>query len=49
MIASQAQAIIDTARAIKLVTMFHERTLVAQGALAGYGVNYHEVGGLAAK
>jgi putative ABC transport system substrate-binding protein len=49
MVASQAQFIIDTAGAKKLPTMFHEPSLVAQGALVSYGVSYHEVGRLSAK
>ncbi len=49
MVLSQAQFIIDTARAKKLPTMFGEHSLVAQGALAGYGVSYYEVGRLSAK
>jgi len=44
MIASQAQQIIDSARAIKLPTMFHDQALVAGGALASYGQNYFEIG-----
>jgi putative tryptophan/tyrosine transport system substrate-binding protein len=48
MVASRAQLIIDTARAKKLPTMFHEPSLVAQGALVSYGVSYHEVGRLSA-
>jgi putative ABC transport system substrate-binding protein len=49
MVSSQAQFIIDTARAKKLPTMFHEPSLVTQGALIGYGVSYYEVGRLSAK
>jgi putative ABC transport system substrate-binding protein len=49
MVASQAQLIIDTAGAKKLPTMFHEPSLVTQGALVSYGVSYHEVGRLSAK
>ena len=49
MILSQAQLIMDAARAIRLPTMFVERSIVAKGALAGYGVNYHEGGRLSAK
>ncbi len=49
MVLSQAQLIIDTARAKRLATMFSERTIVAKGALASYGVNYHEAGRLSAK
>jgi putative ABC transport system substrate-binding protein len=48
-VGSQAQLVIDAARAIRLPTMFHERTIVEQGALASYGVNYHEIGRLSAK
>jgi len=49
MVTSQTQLIIDTARAKKLATMFQEQSLVAKGALASYGQNYHEVGRLSAK
>jgi len=49
MLVSQAQLIIDTANTKKLATMFHEQSLVAKGALASYGQNYHEVGRLSAK
>jgi putative ABC transport system substrate-binding protein len=49
MVLSQAQFIIDTARVKKLPTMFSLPSLVAQGALAGYGVSYYEVGRLSAK
>jgi putative tryptophan/tyrosine transport system substrate-binding protein len=45
----QVQLIIDTAKAKKLATMFHERSLVAKGALASYGQNYYEIGRLSAK
>jgi putative ABC transport system substrate-binding protein len=48
-VVSQAQLIIDTARNKKLATMFHDQSLVAQGALAGYGQNYHEIGRASAK
>jgi ABC-type uncharacterized transport system substrate-binding protein len=46
---SQAQAIIDAARAIRMPTMFHEQTIAARGALVSYGVNYHEIGRQSAK
>ncbi|HWP60466.1 MAG TPA: ABC transporter substrate-binding protein [Candidatus Acidoferrales bacterium] len=46
---SQAQLIIDTAKARKMPTMFHEQSLVAKGALASYGQNYHEIGRVSAK
>ena len=49
MVSTQAQFIIDTARARKLPTMFHEPSYVNQGALIGYGVSYYEVGRLSAK
>jgi putative ABC transport system substrate-binding protein len=48
-VVSQAQLIIDTAKAKKLATMFHEPSLVAKGALASYGQNYHAVGRASAK
>lgn len=47
-ITSAAQFIIDTARIKKLPTMFAEQGLAAQGALAGYGTSYYEVGRLSA-
>ena len=49
MVVAQAQLIIDTAKAKKLATMFHEPSLVAKGALASYGVSFHEAGRLSAK
>jgi putative ABC transport system substrate-binding protein len=49
MVVGHAQLIIDTAKAKKLATMFHEPSLVAKGALASYGQNYHEVGRASAK
>jgi putative ABC transport system substrate-binding protein len=49
MVLSQAQFIIDAARAKKLPTMFPDISLVEQGALASYGVSYYEVGRLSAK
>jgi putative tryptophan/tyrosine transport system substrate-binding protein len=49
LVISQAQLIIDTAKTKKLATMFHERSLVAKGALASYGQNYYELGWLSAK
>ena len=49
MVVSQAQLIIETAKAKKLATMFHEPSLVTKGALASYGQNYHEVGRASAK
>jgi len=49
MVISQAQLIIDTAKAKKIPTMFHEQTLVAKGALASYGQNYYQIGWISAK
>ena len=49
MVVSQAQSIIEAARAKKLPTMFNESGLVAQGALVSYGVSYSEIGRLSAK
>jgi putative ABC transport system substrate-binding protein len=49
MVGSQSQLIIDTAKAKKLATMFQEQSLVANGALAGYGQNYREIGRLSAR
>jgi putative ABC transport system substrate-binding protein len=49
MVSSQARLIIDAARAKKLATMFNERNIVVNGALAGYGPNFKEIGRLSAK
>ena len=49
MVTSQAQFIVETARARKLPTMFTERTSVVGGGLAAYGTSFHAVGRLAAK
>jgi putative ABC transport system substrate-binding protein len=49
MVTSQAQVIIDIARAKKLPTMFFEYDLVKQGALAAYGTSYYEAGRLSAR
>jgi ABC-type uncharacterized transport system substrate-binding protein len=49
MVGSQAQLIIDTAKAKKLPSMFQEQTLVVNGALAAYGQNYREIGRLSAR
>jgi putative ABC transport system substrate-binding protein len=49
MVTSQAQFINDTARAKKLPTMGYEQSLVEQGALVSYGVNYYEIGRLSSK
>ena len=49
MVVSQAQLIIDTAKAKRLATMFQEGSLVAQGGLASYGLSFYEAGRLSAK
>jgi putative ABC transport system substrate-binding protein len=49
MVASQAPLIIDTARAKRLPTMFHEATFVDAGALGSYGQNFRQVGRMSAK
>ena len=49
MVTSQVPFIIDTARSKKMPTMFHEPSLVTQGALISYGVSYREIGRLSAK
>ncbi len=49
MVISQAQLIIDTARAKRLATMLHEGNLVANGGLASYGISYQRAGHAAAK
>lgn len=49
MVASQAKFIIAAAREKRLATMFHEQSLVAEGALASYGLSYREVGRMAAR
>jgi len=49
MVVSQAQLIIDTARAKRLPTMFIEQSQIVKGGLASYGVSFHEAGRLSAK
>jgi putative tryptophan/tyrosine transport system substrate-binding protein len=49
MVSSQAQVIVDTAKAKKLPTMFQEQSLITKGGLASYGQNYHAIGRAAAK
>jgi len=49
MVTSRATLVIDTAKAKRLPTMFHERQIVADGALASYGVSYYAIGRLSAK
>jgi putative ABC transport system substrate-binding protein len=49
MVTSQAELIIDAARAKRLPTMFADTESVAKGALASYGVSRYEFGRLSAK
>jgi len=49
MVVSQAQLIIDTARAKRLPTMFLEPRSVMKGGLASYSVSFREMGRLSAK
>jgi putative ABC transport system substrate-binding protein len=49
MVSSQAQLIIEAAKAKKLPTMLQEEASVAMGALASYGVSYRTIGHLSAK
>jgi putative tryptophan/tyrosine transport system substrate-binding protein len=49
MVRSQAQVIIDTMRAKKVPTMFSFPGFAAQGALAGYGVSFRDVGKVSAR
>jgi putative tryptophan/tyrosine transport system substrate-binding protein len=49
MVDTQAQLIIDMARAKKLPTMFYEEGLTASGGLTSYSADFHEVGRMAAK
>jgi putative ABC transport system substrate-binding protein len=49
MVLSQTPALVDVMKPKRLPTMIADLNLVAAGALAGYGVNYYEVGHLSAK
>jgi putative tryptophan/tyrosine transport system substrate-binding protein len=49
MVASQAELLIESARAKRLPTMFQDRWSVAKGALAAYGEIYYTIGRLSAK
>lgn len=49
MVTSQAQVIIDAARAKRLPTMFSYPDLVKQGALVAYGTSFGEPGRLSAR
>ena len=49
MVGSQAQLIIDTAKTKGFATMYHEGGLVADGALASYGISYYGAGRASAK
>jgi putative ABC transport system substrate-binding protein len=46
---SYASMIIEAARKRKLPVVFNDRSLVAEGGLASYGVSYYAMGRLAAK
>jgi putative ABC transport system substrate-binding protein len=49
MVGSQAQLIIDTAKAKGFATMYHEGGLVTDGALVSYGISYYSAGFTSAK
>ena len=49
MVASQAELIIESARAKRLPTMFQERWSVARRGLAAYGESYYTIGRLSVK
>jgi ABC-type uncharacterized transport system substrate-binding protein len=49
MLASQSKLVVDAARTKKLPTVSLERSFVAEGGLASYGVNFHAVGHQSAK
>jgi putative tryptophan/tyrosine transport system substrate-binding protein len=46
---SYGTLILEAANALKMPTMVYELDLVPKGALAGYGLNYREIGRLTAK
>jgi putative ABC transport system substrate-binding protein len=48
MVMSQIQLILDAARERKLPTMVSQASLVARGALVGYGVDFRDIGKLSA-
>jgi len=48
-IQSHASLIVEAAKTRKLPAMFYDRSVVADGGLASYGVSYYAVGKLAAK
>ena len=49
MVASQTELIIESARAKRLPTMFHERGSVAMGRSPAYGESFYTIGRLSAK
>jgi putative ABC transport system substrate-binding protein len=49
MVFSQAELIIDTAKAKRLPTMFQDKETAARGALASYGLSFYTIGRLSAK
>jgi putative tryptophan/tyrosine transport system substrate-binding protein len=48
MVLSHDELIVERARDLRMATMAYELNLVSTGALAGYGLNYRELGRLAA-
>jgi putative tryptophan/tyrosine transport system substrate-binding protein len=48
MVIAQDQIIVDAMRDLRIPTVAYELDLVSRGALAGYGLNYREVGRLMA-
>jgi putative ABC transport system substrate-binding protein len=49
MVNTQTQLIVDTARMLRLATMFLDQSSVIKGGLASYAVSFHELGRLSAK
>jgi putative ABC transport system substrate-binding protein len=49
MVTSQAELVIETARAKRLPTIFQDKESVAKGALASYGESYYTIGRRSAK
>ena len=45
---SHGALVLEAATALKMPTMAYELDLVSSGALAGYGLNYRDIGGLLA-
>jgi putative ABC transport system substrate-binding protein len=49
MVTSQAEVVIETARANRLPTIFQDKETVVKGALASYGESYYMIGRRSAK